>query len=122
MRWGTDGFVYYSPVGVRNIRRVPETGGAVEEVTTWKGGTQGDFQILADGDVGVFTGDWSVPRIDAIRLSTGERKPLTTGVRPYVTPTGHVVFASLEGQILAAPFVAVARELTGPAVPVVYGV
>jgi len=50
---------------VRNIRRVPETGGAVEEVTTREGGTQGDFQILADGDVGVFTGDWGVPRIDA---------------------------------------------------------
>ncbi|MEQ1856469.1 MAG: protein kinase [Longimicrobiales bacterium] len=125
-RWGTDGFVYYSPVGVRNIRRVPETGGAVEEVTAREDGSgnQGDFQILADGDVGVFTGNWfrSDLRIDAIRLSTGERKPLTSGVKPYVTPTGHLVFASLEGQILAAPFDADAMELTGPAVTVIEGV
>jgi hypothetical protein len=124
-RWGTDGFVYYSPAGQSTIRRVLETGGAVEDVTTRDGTrTQGDFQILADGDVGVFTGDWTTThqRIDVIRLSTGERKALTVGVRPYVTPTGHLVFGSVEGQILAAPFDADAMELTGPAVPVVEGV
>ncbi len=80
-RWGPDGFIYYSPVGVRNINRVPATGGAVEVVTTRDqegDGQHGDFQVLPGGEVGVFTvGFIPEPRIEAMRLSTGERKVLT---------------------------------------------
>ena len=47
---------------------------------------------------------------------------LTAGVKPYVTPMGHLVFGSLDGQILAAPFDAENMELTGAAVPIVEGV
>jgi len=43
-------------------------------------------------------------------------------MKPFVTPTGHLVFASLEGQILAATFDAEAMELTSPPTPVVDGV
>ena len=60
--------------------------------------------------------------IEAVRLGTGERKVLTAGTRPYYTLTGHLVFGSAEGQILAAPFDAERMELTGPAVPLVEGV
>ena len=124
-RWGPDGFIYYSATG-RTISRVPATGGAVEVVTTndQEGdGDQGDFQVLPGGDVAVFT-VWGTPdaRIEAMRLSTGERKVLTPGVKPYVTPMGHLVFGSLDGRILAAPFDAENMELTGAAVPVVEGV
>jgi hypothetical protein len=56
-----------------------------------------------------------------IRLSTGERKQLAEGVRSYVTPTGHLVFASLEGRLLAAPFDSDAMELTSAPVPLVEG-
>ena len=123
-RWGPDGFIYYSPIG-RAINRVPATGGAVEVVTgrDQEGdGNQGDFQVLPGGEVAVFT-NWGTPdRIEAMRLSTGERKVLTPGVKPYVTPLGHLVFASLDGEILAAPFDADNMELTGAAVPLVEGV
>ena len=123
-RWGSDGFIYYSPTG-RSISRVPTTGGAVEVVTTndQEGdGPQGDFQVLPGGEVAVFT-VWGTPaRIEAMRLSTGERKVLTPGVKPYLTPMGHLVFGSLDGRILAAPFDAENMELTGAAVPIVEGV
>ena len=125
-RWGSDGFIYYSPVG-RAINRVPAAGGAVEVVTSHDGeedpGNHGDFQVLPEADVGVFT-VWggTAGRVDAMRLSTGERTVLTLGVKPYVTTTGHLVFASLDGQILAAPFDAEAMELSGAAVPLVDGV
>ncbi len=39
-----------------------------------------------------------------------------------MTPTGHLIFGSLDGQILAAPFDAEHMELTGAAVPLVEGV
>jgi Tol biopolymer transport system component len=73
--------------------------------------------------VGVFT-VWEAPpfRIEAIRISTGERKVLTPGFKSYVTSTGHLVFASQDGEILAAPFDAENMELTGAAVPLVEGV
>jgi Tol biopolymer transport system component len=125
-RWGTDGFVYFTPLAGFNMHRVAGTGGPVEEVTPQEGtaGLQADFQVLEDADVGVFVADWtsSDPRIHAMRLSTGEQKAVTAGVRPFVTRTGHLVFGSLEGQILAAPFDADAMELTRPAVPLVEGV
>ncbi len=124
-RWGPDGFIYYSPAG-RAINRVPEDGGAVEVVTRHDQedeGNHGDFEVVPGADVGVFS-VWGVEsdRIEAMRMSTGERRVLTPGIKPYVTPTGHLIFGSLTGQVLAAPFDAENMELTGAAVPLVEGV
>ena len=97
-RWGPDGYIYYSATGDRTIKRVPARGGAVEPVTQREqegDGEHGEFQVLPGGEIGVFT-VWGEPaRIEAMRLSTGERQVLTPGVKPYVTPTGHLIFASL---------------------------
>ena len=123
LRWGSDGFIYYqSQPG--NINRVRAEGGAVEPVTQRDGdfpATHTDFQVLPDSDLGVFMVGGPT-RIVAQRLSTGERKVLVPGMRPFVTRTGHLVFASLEGQILAANFDAEAMELTSPPTPLVEGV
>ena len=126
-RWGTDGYVYYSPVGPRNINRVPAQGGPVEVVTQRdqpQDGAHGDLQVLPGGVRGVFTvwGAGDFDRIEGIDLETGERTVITPGINPYVTESGHLVFASVEGEILAAAFDPDALELTGPAVPVVEGV
>ncbi|MDH3208738.1 MAG: hypothetical protein OEO79_19225, partial [Gemmatimonadota bacterium] len=123
VRWGLDGFVYYSPAGSRNISRVPAGGGSVEVVTQREAGdgTQGGFQVLPGGRAGVFT-QWGSDQVEALQMASGERKVLTPGINPYVTSTGHLVFGSTEGQILAAPFDAEAMELTGPAVPLIEGV
>jgi serine/threonine-protein kinase len=126
MAWGTDGFIYYSSPG-GNINRVPAAGGAVEVVTRREvgAGLQSDFHVLPGGAIGLFS-QWdfrgTTGRIEAIRMATGERRVLTPGLKPNVTSTGHLVFASPDGQILAAPFDAEALELSGPAVPVVDGV
>jgi serine/threonine-protein kinase len=122
-RWGSDGFIYYQSQS-GNVNRVRAEGGAVESVTERDSvfaGNHADFQVLPDGDLGVFTA-WGPPRIVAQRLSTGERKVLVPGMRPFVTRTGHLVFASLEGQILAANFDAGAMELTSAPTPLVEGV
>ena len=86
-RWGTDGFIYFSPVGPRSIRRVPEQGGPVEAVTERQGdgdGAHGDFQVLSGGRSGVFT-VWGpdFDRIEALDMETGERSVVTPGINPY---------------------------------------
>ena len=123
-RWGPDGFVYYTGLG-NTIHRVPEAGGASEQVTDRDeegDGPQADFQVLPDGENAVFS-VWGNPfRVDAMNLSSGERKTLVPGVKPYLTPTGHLIFGSMEGQILAVAFDTDAAEIIGSPVPLVEGI
>ena len=123
-RWGPDGFLYYSPTD-RTIKRVPVQGGEVEPVTTRAeegDGTHGDFQVLANGETAVFT-VWGDPeRIEAVRLADGVRRILAPGIKPYVTPNGHLIFGSLDGNILAAPLAVDGMALFGAPVPVAEGV
>ena len=122
IRWGVDGFLYYS-ADDRTIRRVPASGGQVEQITEYSTEGEADhgyFQILPGGEVGVFTVWTPDPaRIEAMDMASGRRVVLTEGVRSYVTPTGHLVFASLDGRLLAAPFDDKAMELTSAPVPLV---
>jgi serine/threonine-protein kinase len=123
-RWGSDGFIYFAATN-NLIHRVPAGGGEVEPVTTSlpeDDGEHGYFEVMPDGDSGVFSVFSNPPRIEAFRMSTGERRVITVGLRGYVTSTGHLVFGTLEGQILGAPFDADALELTGDPVPLVEGV
>ncbi len=119
-RWESDGFLYFSGAGL-NIDRVAATGGSVEPVTQLAAGDNphSDFNLLPGGEVGVFSVWGEAPRIEAIHLATGERREVTPGMRPYVTPEGHLIFASLAGQILAAPFDVAAMELTDAPVTLV---
>jgi serine/threonine-protein kinase len=123
-RWATDGYIYFTASDLA-IHRVPAAGGEVEQITTQMeegDAEQGYFQIMPDGDHGVFSVFSDPPRLEAFTLSTGERRVLTTGLRSWVTSTGHIVFGTLDGQILAAPFDVKTVTLTGDPVPMVQGV
>jgi serine/threonine-protein kinase len=119
-RWGGDGFIYYTS-NDRNIQRVPPLGGTVEQVTTLgpDDGQHAYFQLLDGGDAAVFTVLSSPPRVEAMRLPSGERHVVTPGMRSYVTSTGHLVFASPDGRLLAAAFDGDALQIIGAPVPVV---
>ncbi len=125
-RWGGDGYFYFTnAVGIGTIQRVPVAGGTPEDVTAATPDNDGQhayFQPLPGGRAGIFTVFSSPPRIEAIRLSTGERSVVTPGMRAYYTSTGHLVFASTDGRILAAPFDVDELALTSPPVPVVENV
>ncbi len=122
--WGSDGFVYYQSL-VGGINRVRAAGGVVESVTQLDGGLEiahSHFQVLPESDLGVFSVVVpGVGRIVAQRLSTGERKTLVQGYKPFVTATGHLVFA-FGDQIMAAPFDVGAMALTSPPTTLVEGV
>lgn len=124
LRWGPDGFIYFSTPD-RAMARVPASGGDVELVTevSEDGREQhGDFAVVPGEDLAFFTVWDEVPRVEAMRMSTGERTTVTTGVKPFVTDDGHLVFGSLNGQILVARYDASSMSLAGPAVPLVEGI
>ena len=69
--------------------------------------------------MGVFSNALGVePEVWAIDLDTGERAFLTTGVSPRYASTGHLLFGTLDGVLMAAPIDPGTAELTGPAIPV----
>ena len=82
------------------------SGGPVEDVTALQEGDGGHgwFHLLPGGETGLFTVMGPPPRIEAIDLRTGARTIVTEGGRSYYTQTGHLVFGSADGRILAAPF------------------
>jgi len=121
VRWGVDGFLYYSASDL-SIRRVPASGGRVEQITDVPNAGDGQhayFQILPGGEVGVFSVFGGGGRIEAMDMASGQRVVLTQGFRSYVTPTGHLVFATVDGRLLAAPFDEKAMELASAPVPLV---
>ena len=123
--WTPDGTVYFSG-RARGISRVRETGGATEVVTqpTEGEGNHGAFRLLPGGKMAVF----QVSRVGsadaeiwAIDLETGDRRLLTPGNSPRYASTGHLLFGTADGTLMAAPIDEATAELTGPAVTVLGG-
>jgi serine/threonine-protein kinase len=107
LRWDEDGYIYFNANDFSGpIRRVHVSGGPVEDVTVLRDGDGGHgwFHLLPGGETGLFTVRGPPPRIEAIDLRTGERTIVTEGGRSYYTETGHLVFGSADGRVLAAPF------------------
>jgi hypothetical protein len=107
LSWDEEGYIYFSADdGGGPIRRVHVSGSPVEEVTSWRDGDGGHgwFHLLPGGETGLFTVRGPPSRIEAIDLRTGERTTVTEGGRSYYTETGHLVFGSSDGRVLAAPF------------------
>ncbi len=128
--WGDDGFIYFAPSGVAEIRRVPEDGGT-PKVVVQAGNTEkvASFrwpQILAGGKTVLFTtagASWLAQhyRTEAYSLATGKRTVvMNEGANARYLASGYLVFT--RGEVLmGAPFDAQDLKVTGPAVPLVEG-
>jgi serine/threonine-protein kinase len=117
--WGVDGYVYFVRTPGSRVFRVPEGGGTarlVEERPTWM------LRVGADGDVTVRMTRTTPPRIQATSLTTGQTRILAEGSNPYLLPTGHLVYASPDGKILAARFDAASLSFVRDPIPIVEGV
>ena len=124
--WTADGTVYFVNAAA-GISRVPDTGGAAEIVTELAEGETIHyfFRLLPSEEAAVFQ-VWHArsgedAEIWAIDLETGERRPLTPGNSPRYAATGHLLFGTPDGTLMAAPIDEATAELTGPAVPVAEG-
>ena len=132
--WGVDGYLYFDGnLPGNGLARVPESGGPAEAVTMidttrgeeahlWPealpGGRGVVFSVRPVAGRANFT-DWDIAVAD---LTTGTDTVLMRGVRAVYAESGHLVYVTADGTLMAVPFDEKALTLTGNAVALVEGV
>jgi eukaryotic-like serine/threonine-protein kinase len=120
-RWGADGYIYFTGED-STIHRISELlDGAEEPLGIERSPDEGPhfgFRPLPGGEAGVFQVG---TRIEAYHLASGRRTILTEGIEPTPTNTGHLVWGTRDGLIMAATLDPETLEL-GPPVSVIEGV
>ncbi len=118
--WGSDGYIYATVGG--SIVRVPATGGPPEPVVQPAGGEVSFYlaDVLPGGTVALIRVDTGIQNeIRAVRLDTGEMNLLTFGDFARYAASGHVVYLTLDGTLMAAPLDPGELELGGQPVALV---
>jgi len=132
--WGTDGYVYYDQLGVGPLMRIQETGGKAENIGRLDS-TRGELQhswpdVLPNGKGVIFTvshhgpGSMGGPEeeIAVLDLATGSHRVLFRGIFARYAATGHLVYVTSEGALMAVPFDQDRMEVAGEAVALGDGV
>jgi serine/threonine-protein kinase len=129
--WGPDGNIY-TDGGAFGIGRVPATGGELEILTELdlekSEGFHEWYDPLPNGRGVLFTAAYSPASnaeeytINVLDLESGASRVLLQGVFARYAPSGHLVYVTANGTLLAAPFDQDRLELTGPAVALAEGV
>ena len=134
--WGPDGIVYFTQqaaarAGRTQLARVAGTGGtpvALTAVDTAAGETGHIWpDVLPNGKGVLFSiGRGASAREEATDIAiadikTGKHRILTRGVRARYARSGHIIIATAEGNLMAAPFDQDRMELTGDPVSLVEG-
>jgi serine/threonine-protein kinase len=132
LAWGDDDNIYFDVSTTANIGRVPSRGGAIEEVTATDSTRAELFhawqQILpgSRGMIGVIgyspSSDLNAYRIAAFALESGGHEVLAAAVFARYSPSGHLVYVTADGLMLAATFDVRSMRLTGPPTVITDGV
>jgi Tol biopolymer transport system component len=120
--WGADGYIYFASDST--ISKVPAGGGEPEQVTaTFAGARTRLPRVLPDG-----RGLLVTLRRDAAAQATvgvagpeGEVRELFPGLSARYARSGHIVYATPDGSLMAAPFDLDRLEVTGESVVVFQG-
>ncbi|MEE8116493.1 MAG: protein kinase, partial [Gemmatimonadales bacterium] len=129
--WGPDGFLDMNGSGPSGLVRVPASGGMPQPVTVLDT-VQGERDhiwpdVLPNGKGALFTVWRGVGRlaendIAVVDLATGEHRVLMRGVFALYAASGHLVYVTADGALLAVPFDEDRLELTGSATALIEGV
>ena len=132
--WGADGHLYFDGASPQSLFRVAHTGGEPDPFTSLDTtATPRELfhlypQVLPDGNGVLFTmvhtpassiAEYDLAVADA---ETGEHRVLVRGVFGRYAPSGHLLYASADGALLAVPFDAGSMELRGDPVALTQGV
>jgi serine/threonine-protein kinase len=126
--WGFDGFIYYDRMGVGSLMRVPEGGGraqSIGQLDSAKGELQhvwpdalpngrGVIMTVSRGGPGVMGSPSD--EIAALDVATGKHHTLVRGIFARYSRSGHLVYVTADGALMAAPFDENRMVLTGEAV------
>lgn len=127
LAWGPDDMIYFTHAR-GHISRVAASGGEPEDISSLRQGdsfhapsdvlpTGRGLLFLRSSDEGIRTDS-----VAALSLSGDEQHTLFAGRRAQYLPTGHVVFGTPDGDLLAAPFDPDRLEATGPPRPLLDGI
>jgi serine/threonine-protein kinase len=119
VHWGWDDYMYTAS-GL--IYRVPSTGGDVETLYEGAEAPAARPFPLPDGKAVVFStvGGALVSSIWILELETGEaRRIIEAGNDPRYLPTGHLVYGTSDGALLAQAFDLESHQVVGGPVPVI---
>ena len=127
--WGTDGYLYFD-TDRGGLQRMPASGGPRQTAAPLD---------TARGEIGVAWPE-ALPNgkgvlfrirgagqelneydIAVVNVETGERKTLVRGLVARYAASGHLVFATANGNLLAAPFDQDKLEMTGSPTPLLEG-
>jgi serine/threonine-protein kinase len=122
--WGSDGMIYFARDTL--VYRVPSTGGnPVVATKPLENVIPRHLDVLPGGRGLVFTAFVGTPaqaHIAVANLATGEAREILTGTMARYSPTGHIIYTTVSGTLLAAPFDVAKLEVTGPSVTIAEGV
>ncbi len=124
--WTPEGWIYFQN-NRSGISRIREAGGVPEHLTEGGRvtGSQAWIDVLPGGRAALISVWGSTAARDSVAtidLETREIRGLVPGVVGRYARSGHLVYGTSDGRLLAAPFDAGALELTGPALPILEGV
>ncbi len=123
--WAPDDSIIFAPTGTSTLMRVLARGGEPDAISTLDS-QRGEVghrwpEVLPGRNAVLFTawtGSIEEAIVAAIDLDTGERRDLVEGTHARYASTGHLVYASADGTLLAVPFDPGRLEVTGVAVPI----
>ena len=132
LAWGYDGYIYYDGhLPGDGIARVRENGGA-PEIVSRADSARGEFYHNGPAPLpngrGVLIAiarnatNPEATEVGVVDLRTGKHKSLTRGVAGLYSPTGHLIYVTADGTLMAAPFDQDRLELTGEGVALASGV
>jgi Tol biopolymer transport system component len=132
LAWGYDGYIYYDGhLTGDGIARVRENGGA-PEIVSRADSARGEFYHNGPAPLpnrrGVLMAivrqatNPEATEVGVVDLRTGEHKSLIRGVAGVYSPTGHLLYVTADGTLMAAPFDQDRLEITGEAVALTAGV
>jgi eukaryotic-like serine/threonine-protein kinase len=123
--FGYDGYIYFDASGVGPLRRVRETGGDAEDASV-RDSAGGELQHnwpepLPNGRGVLMVIDRAGPGVNVatindiavIDLATKKHRVLMRGVYARYTTTGHILYVTSGGVLMAVPFDQDRMELTG---------
>ena len=131
--WNTDGYIYFDGLtagGTTGLVRIRPTGGAMNVATVVDTAAgEGDHfwpMPLPDGRGVLFTIEYRSNRqasnLAVLDLKTGKYHTLVQGVTARYSPTGHLVYVTASGTLMAVPFDLKTLEVEGESFALTNGV